>query len=878
MKTLNLILAFVCIDSLVFAQTVLDSLKSYTTAHIKGAAPHIDGNLNDPVWDEVPWAGGDFIQSSPNPGKPASVQTKFKILYDSKNLYIAFKNLDPNPDKITSRMTRRDGFEGDWVEINIDSYYDKRTAFSFTPSVSGVKGDQYVSNNGDNWDQSWDPIWYLKTSIDAEGWVAELRIPLSQLRFADKDDLIWGIEVSRFYYKNQEISLWQYIAPDASGWVHRFGELNGIHGIRPQQQLEIQPYAVTKTETFEPEEGNPFMTGRSSGFDAGLDAKIGITSDITLDLTVNPDFGQVEADPSQVNLSAFELFFQERRPFFIEGNNTLNFPVSDFNSNNLFYSRRLGRPPQGSVETDEDDQDDGVDEFSKAATRTTILGAAKLTGKNKNGFSWGILETVTSLEKAKVDSIGFRSKQVVEPMTNYFVTRAQQDINKGNTVIGAMLTATNRKIEQSSLDWLHKDAYSGGLDLMHNFNERKYYFSAKTMMSHVRGSTEAITTTQESSERYFQRPDNDHADVDPDRRSLTGTAGMLRAGKRSGKIISDVGVSWTSPELELNDIGFLAQTDNISQFFWMQYRILNPGKITRWQRYNINQWEEMDFDFKNTSRGYNTNAHAEFKNFWQVGGGVTYQVHTASNADLRGGPAMNYPGYINYWMYVQTDRRKKFFAFIGPQYQSGFNNYNKNFGVDFDFVYRPVNALSISISPSINHNNNHLQYVTTEKADDKDRYLMAEIDQTTIRVSIRVTYMITPNLSLQYYGQPFGTSGDYTNYKYITNGSASYYEDRFQNLPASSFTTVDDQYQVDENGDGQMDYNFDKPDFNFGQFRSNMVLRWEYIPGSVLFLVWNQEQNGSFYDHDPGHDRYSFEFKDKPHNIFVFKFAYRFVF
>ncbi len=300
----------------------------------------------------MPWGGGGFRQRFPDAGAPASVQTYFKVLYDAKNLYILFKNLDPEPDKIVSRMSRRDGFEGDFVEVNIDSYADKRTAFSFTASVSGVKGDEYVSNNGENWDPSWEPIWYLKTSINSEGWIAEVRIPLSQLRFADKPEHVWGFQVTRNFFRNQEQSNWQFIPPTASGMVHRFPELHGVRGIRPQKQLEIQPYVVAKTETFQKEEGNPFATGKSSSVDFGLDAKIGITSDITLDLTVNPDFGQVEADPSRVNLTAFELFFQERRPFFIEGNNTLNFPISDYNSNNLFYSRRIGRVPHGEVEAD----------------------------------------------------------------------------------------------------------------------------------------------------------------------------------------------------------------------------------------------------------------------------------------------------------------------------------------------------------------------------------------------------------------------------------------------------------------------------------------------------------------------------------------------
>ena len=542
----------------------------------------IDGLLNDEAWNQVEWIGGDFRQVNPDKGKPATVQTKFKILYDAKNFYAIFRCYDPEPSKIVRRMSRRDSFDGDWVEIHIDSYYDKRTAFSFTTSVSGVKSDEYVSNNGDDWDASWDPIWWTKTSIDAEGWIAEIRIPLSQLRFAMKDEHTWGLNVQRRFFRNQENSRWQHIPPDAAGYVHLMGELHGIKGIKPQKQLEIQPYVVAKTETFQKEEGNPFATGKSSAADVGLDAKIGLTSDITLDLTVNPDFGQVEADPSQVNLTAFELFFREQRPFFIEGNNTLNFPLG-FDNNNLFYSRRIGRQPQGSATTD-GAVNDHVNEYVKPIGRTTILGAAKLTGKNKKGFSWGLLESVTSREFATIDSIGHRRKQLVEPRTNYFVMRAQQDINKGNTLIGGMFTATNRNlsnIPQNGLEILHREAYSGGIDFLHHWKKREYYISAKSLFSHVAGSKEAISNTQLSSERYFQRPDNYHTEYNPNRKSLTGTGGQFIIGKKSGDLVSDLGVTWMSPGLEMNDVGFLPQTDMINQWFWMQYRVLKPKGITR---------------------------------------------------------------------------------------------------------------------------------------------------------------------------------------------------------------------------------------------------------------------------------------------------------
>ena len=875
----------------VAAEAQNDSIRSYTTARVSGTPPTIDGLLNDPAWDEVPWGGGGFRQNQPNAGAPASAVTKFKILYDAKNLYLAFKCYDPSPDSIVRRMSRRDGFDGDFVEINIDSYYDKRTAFSFTSSVSGVKGDEYVSNNGDNWDANWDPIWYLKTSIDAEGWVAEIRIPLSQLRFGIKEEHVWGIQIMRHLFRKQERSIWQYIPPNAPGWVHLFGELRGIKGIKPQKQVEIQPYVVGKAETYEKDKDNPFTkSGRSFDQEIGLDAKIGLTSDITLDLTVNPDFGQVEADPSQVNLSAFQLFFSERRPFFIEGKNTLNFPVTEsvaggnFNSDNLFYSRRIGRRPYyypdlvGAQRAD-------------VPLNTKILGAAKLTGKTKNGFSWGVLESITPKVKAEIDSIGSeKSKTItVEPLTNYVVARAQQDINKGNTLVGAMFTATNRTIDDPHLEFLHRDAYTGGIDFTHNWKDRKYYFTFNSIFSHVQGTREAITRTQMSNEHLFQRPKTPYVSVDTTRTSLTGYGGTAAVGKGSGNLVWQTGVTWRSPELELNDIGFLISSDIIVQWGWAQYRKLKPFGIFRSMRINANEWFYYDYDWTNTRRMLNANGHAQFKNYWFMGLGGTIIDRRISNADLRGGPAITYPGGLENFYYFETDNRKKIRANFENWFFTGFQNSERSSGYSLSVTYRPANAVTISVAPNLEFSDNRQQYVTRRSYNDEARYITARIQQTTYSMVVRLNYVITPNLTIEYYGQPFISKGEYSEFKRITKAGAEEYTDRFHIFDKNeiSFETerdpvtnkiTDSWYDVDENNDGSVDYSFGNPDFNFAQFRSNMVLRWEYIPGSTLFLVWTQNKE----DQVPIGDRNGFRHLSKslidrtPHNIFLIKYTYRF--
>ena len=856
--------------------------KTYTTGRVAQGGLEIDGKIDDEAWNNVEW-GGDFIEREPDEGNAPSQQTSFKVLYDDKYIYFAFRAHDDDPALIEKRMSRRDGFAGDWVEINIDSYNDKRTAFSFTGSVSGVKGDEYISNNGDNWDGNWDPIWYLKTNIDDKGWTAEFKIPLSQLRFADKTVHSWGLQVQRRVFRENERSVWQNIPRSAAGWVHLFGELNGIEGIKPQKQVEIQPYTVAKAEKFEKEEGNPFADGSDSNVSFGVDGKIGLTSDITLDFTVNPDFGQVEADPSQVNLSAFRLFFSERRPFFIEGNDILNFRLSQsqaggpFNRDNLFYSRRIGRSPQYYPDADDIEYVDQLD-------NTTILGAVKLTGKNKKGMSWSVLESVTDRERATVqDENGDQRKVVVEPLTNYLVGRIQQDINKGNTIVGGMFTATNRKIKDGDehLNFLHTDAYSAGLDLLHHWKDRKYYFGVKGVVSQVKGSTEAITLTQESSERFFQRPDNNHGDVDTTRTSLKGTGGTFKLGKKSGNIIFQTGATWRSPELELNDAGFLRSADQVNQWTWAQWRKLDPFSIFNSVRVNVNQYVHWDFDGVNTYRGANINAHFNFKNQWGLGTGVTVDGEQISNAGLRGGPSFTNPGGVNHWYWIGTDQRKKFRVQLNQWNYWGNDKYHRNQGVFVGFTYQPTNSMSVQFNPSVSSTKDETQYVQTSTFGSDSRYIIGKISQKTYRLSFRLNYNINPNLSIQYWGQPFISEGQYSNFKRITDSNASDYLDRFHEFTGNEilYNSENEEYLIDENADGTTDYTIGNPDFNFVQFRSNMVARWEYIPGSTVFFVWTQSRTAfPSISEDHNFEGLTDElFTEKPHNIFLVKFTYRFV-
>ena len=841
--------------------------------------PVIDGLLNDSSWNLVDW-GGDYIESRPDENTAPTFQTRFKIVYDDKNLYVAFRCYDDEPEKIEQRLSRRDGFSGDWVEINIDSYFDKRTSFSFTVTAAGVKGDEFVSNNGNNWDTSWNPIWYTKTNIDEEGWTAELRIPLSQLKFGKEKNQVWGLQSTRRIFREEERSLWQRKPVDTPGWVSEFGEMHGLENLKPQKQLEIQPYTVSKLETFEAEEGNPFRDGNNADITGGLDAKIGITNDLTLDLTINPDFGQVEADPSRIALDGFQIFFREQRPFFVENNNIFNFNVSrseagnTFGADNIFYSRRIGRSPQGFPDTN-----DG--EFVDQPDNTPILGAAKFSGKTKDGWSIGVLESITAKRYATIDNNGDRRRETVEPLTNYMVGRVQKDMNDGDTYVGGMITATNRESLSPELDFLHKSAYTGGFDFKHQWNDRDWYIGGNLIWSHVKGSEAAIQRTQESITHLFQRVGADHVEVDTTRTSMIGSGGNIQLGKvGDGHWKFESGVTWRSPELELNDIGFQRQADDMRHYTWIGYQTLKPDSTFRRVGINYNHWSVWDFDGNHNQLQFNTNSWQNWKNNWFTNIGFNYRPILYSNFALRGGPRLRQSQEFSFWNGINTDNRKKLRFSVFHNGGKAFDNSSSSYYIEAGFSYQPTNALRISAFPSYSINNDKLQFIDNLDVNGTTRYLNGDISQRTLSMSLRLNYTINPNLSIQYWGQPFISRGRYSDFKHVTDPMAERFDDRISLYNDAQIALVDGSYEVDEDIDGNVDFSFGDPDFSFIQFRSNLVVRWEYIPGSEIFLVWSQDISQSG---DPSEGLFkSLEDNvfggEKPMNIFLLKATYRFVF
>lgn len=856
--------------------------KVYTTNLLqKNESIKLDGKLDEKHWDKVSW-GGDFIEWLPDENTKPTEKTTFKILYDENNIYVGIRCFDSDPKKIGKWMSRRDGFEGDWVQIHFDSYHDLRTSFSFTVSASGVKGDEIVSNNGDNWDASWNPIWYVKTSIDDKGWVAEMKIPLSQLRFGKRKDQIWGLQINRDFFREDSFWVWQRKPIDTPGWVSEFGELHGLNNLTPQNQLEIQPFSVYSYDVFPKEDGNPFKTGREEKLNLGLDAKIGVTNDLTLDLTMNPDFGQVEADPSAIALDGFQIFFREQRPFFLENKNIFDYNFSTsrtgntFASDNLFYSRRIGRSPQRSANL-------MSNEFADSPENTTILGAAKFSGKTRNGWSIGVLESITSKEEANIvhndNNKVISRKEIVEPFTNYFVSRIQKDFNNNNTFIGGIFTATNRNLNLET-DFLHKSAYTGGLDIKHQWKNRSWYFNGNFVFSNVNGSKEAILRTQQSQTHLFQRIGSSHVNVNPSLTSLTGTGGNIQIGKQgAGKWRFESGVTWRSPKLELNDVGFQRQSDEVRYYGMLRYRILKPNKIFRSFNVAYKHFAVWDFGGNLNQIAMRINSSVTFNNNWTAGVNIGYFPFTYSNFALRGGPRFRFSTERGVNINLGTDIRKKLRLTLGgSHWRPSDNSWSFN-SLEAGVSYRPINSLQLSLSSSFSDNDNHLQFVENVLIDNAQQSIMARIIQKTLNFSLRINYNLNPNLTLQYWGQPFISRGKYSNFKYITNASDKVFENRFDSYNTSQviYDSPNNRYSFDQNEDGTEDFNITNPDFSFVQFRSNLVLRWEYIPGSEIFLVWSQNlseqgdlSNSLFNDLKGGISR------NQISNTFLIKATYRF--
>ncbi|MFL5538838.1 MAG: DUF5916 domain-containing protein [Longimicrobiaceae bacterium] len=820
-------------------------------------APVLDGRL-----DDAAWAAADslhsFVQKVPEEGKPTRFPTVARVVFDETAVYVGVRAYDPEPAKMVAQLTRRDeDSSSDWLLVAFDSRHDQRTAYAFMVNPAGVKRDFVIADGAED-DMSWDAVWDVAVKADSQGWTAEFRIPLSALRFAPNGDGVWGFEVARAVPRTNEQSFWAPVKQDESRVVSRFGELRGMRGLPSPRRLEVLPYTVSGVTRAPGAAADPFHQSTAWRGSAGLDVKYGVTSDLTLDATVNPDFGQVEADPSQVNLTQYETFLAEKRPFFTEGADIFRFGIAlgdgDNATESLFYSRRIGRTPHYSV--------DG--EYASQPTQTTILGAAKLSGRVGAGWSVGALGAVTGEESGLgISDAGTRFRQVVEPMTGYGVLRLRREMNGGRTQLGVVGTGVHRRLAGTDITDLPSDAYAGGFDFSHRWGGDAWLANGYLLGSTVRGESPAILALQTASARYFQRPDADYVRLDSSATALNGWAGGYMLARVKGRWQGGVLGIARSPGFEVNDVGYLRQADQYTNAAYLQHRAFNPVGIFRNYRIGSNAWDGRDFGGRSTSRGGNLNVNAQFLNYWGVYGGVEHDLATLNTSSLRGGPAIRGTPWTSGWWGVYSDGRKRLngeLSFnLGREGETGATSW----GSSLYLGWRPTPSATLSLSPFYNRNRSGWQYVDSPAdAAGSTHYLYGDLDQQTVGMSVRVSQTFTPTLSLQLYAQPFISAGTFTDYREVANPRAKRFSDRFAPLAATQ-----EDGELTANG-----VSWGNPDFDYRAFNLNAVLRWEYRLGSTMYFAWSHSRDGAV---DDGHFRLWHDsrqlFGYTPTNVFLVK-------
>jgi hypothetical protein len=899
-RRLTAAIAFAAISAPLFAQQTTKSQndpRPVAHATARSGSVTIDGKL-----DEAAWAAatpiGDLTQSVPNEGKAATEKTEIRVLYDDAAIYIGARMFDSQGKKgVHAILTRRDqlmtdgSLTSDKIAFVFDPFHDKNTRMWFEVNPLGVKGDHA---NGDN---SFDPVWDVGTAIDSLGWTAEFRIPLSQLRFSRDKSQIWGMQVWRTIDRLNEQDMWAFWRSNEFGGPAYFGTLEGMTITSVPRQIEVVPYVTSRAKMDRVPSSDPYHSDREMLYRAGADFKLNVTSNLTLDATVNPDFGQVEVDPAVVNLSVFETTFSETRPFFISNSQYFStggfscYFCSNVSSLNLIYTRRIGRSPQlaGLVGSRA--------QFMDATDATTILGAAKVTGRTNGGLTVGLMDAVTNSETAKfrLDGSSQDQQQEIEPLSNYFIGRVRKDYRGGSTRIGTIATMVNRSLDNlDERQRLRKRANAVGFDIDHRWKNREYSFNLQTALTNVAGDTAAIRRAEESSARYYQRLGREETsdglfatNYDPTRTSLNGYGFYARLAKETGNWLAETTQNWRSPGFEANDMGVLSRSD----YKWMLANVARqwttPGSWYRFVWLSTGAQQQFNYEGDRTDSEIHSNISATLKNYWNLGVFNIYHPSYFDDRLTRGGPTVKHYGYNMFSGNVSGDSRKAIVWGANVTYvrpvdtnEGGRQSYSPSLTI------KPTASTTLSIGPSYDHDFTAQQFVTsfqdanTPAGFGGTRYVFARLEQKTFSVDTRINATFTPTLTLQLFAQPFLASGHYTSFKEFAkphSGDMIYYgRDNGSTVAKQTDASGAVSYRIDPDGNGlAAPFTVDNPDFNFRSLRGTAVMRWEYRPGSTLFFVWTQERDGfdTFGNFDFSRDR-SALFRDRPTNVFQVKATY----
>jgi hypothetical protein len=838
--------------------------------------PQLDGRLDEPAWKTTP-VSASFTQSFPDPGATPRQRTEVRVLYDNNALYVGVRAFDAHPDSIAAPLARRDaiGIYSDWIYFAIDSYHDRRTAFGFAVNPRGVQKDEMISNDNSE-DLNWDAVWQAATTIDSLGWVAEFRVPLSQLRFApDRDGTVrtWGFQATRSVARYNERDTWAPYTQLSPGYVSSFGSVTGLRGIPLPAQLQLLPYASTRLTRAPGSSANPFFVGNAIRPSIGGDLTYGLPNGLTLTATVNPDFGQVELDPAVVNLTAFETFFPEKRPFFLEGSDVFQFGNiqnnASYSSQIFFYSRRIGRSPQLTVPVSNIAYVDAPDQSS-------ILGAMKIAGRT-HGWTIGLMDGVTNKETARyITTDGVRGTSAVEPLTNYAVGRLRHDFNDGNSLIGGMITATNRNISDPNIgSALRSRAFLAGIDFDHAWDDRNWIASGYVTGSRVDGTPAAILATQQSSTHYYQRPDARYIGVDSARTSLGGHMAEFALARR-GRWFGSLDYKEVSPGFEINDMGYIPRADYRTVVPDVGYQSDVPGHVFR--NYSISAASFNAWNFGHTLIRQNNQiaGNGTFRNLWSAGLEADYAPDQFSDQLTRGGPLALLPGLWTLDGWVGSDSRKPLIATAELQYQrDAAGGFAKAGSLTIDA--RPNSVVHLSVGPTLSMTSSTNQYVQSV-ADPLatgtygQRYVFANLRQTTLSMDTRLDWTFSTRLSLQLYAQPFVSAGKYASFKEFRAPRKKEF-DVYGVDRGTISRGSDGVYTIDPDASGSArSFTVDDPSFNIRSLRGDAVVRWEYRPGSTIFFVWQQQRSGTLPIGDFDLDRDTGAiFREQPTNVFLVK-------
>jgi len=844
----------------------------------------VDGRLDEATWGKAEPAT-NFLQKDPDEGKPATEATEVRFLYDDDALYVGARMFDSEPAKIAKRLTRRDGDTdgiADWIIVGIDAHHDKLTGSMFSVTAAGSIGDGVLFNDSGE-DYTWNGVWDAAVTVDDKGWIAEMRIPLSQLRFSTRDRQVWGLHIVRMIQRKQEESWWALVPKNAGRLVSLAGELDGLDGIVSRRHLELLPYVTARSEisgTAEP--GDPFNDGRTGAAGIGLDAKWGFASNMTLDATLNPDFGQVEVDPAVVNLTVFETFYEERRPFFIEGSQAFdNFGRNGasgymgFNRTNpsLFYSRRIGRTPQGAA----------AGEYVDRPSATTIIGAAKLTGKTQRGWTVNFIDAATAREDARTSTNGVQGKTEVEPFSNYLAARARRDVGERGG-FGMLTTLVNRDLADPALDaQLAGSAFVIGGDGHYFFTgKRDYVVTGSFTGSRVAGSQASVARLQRSSARYYQRPDATHIAFDPQAESLSGWSLQSDFNKNNGGVRPNASFWAVSPGFEVNDAGYMMNADRMGGHAALVFLKPQPDSFSRNRQLYLAKWNTWNFAGDPMGDGYFANFYAQLRNYWSISGVAHAGRWVYSDRLTRGGPMMRAPGFTILSASIEGDERKPVVWELDGSYETRPDG-SWSSEVEVGLTFRPLPTFSFEVGPTFTRQLVASQYVRAVTDPEAvamygRRYVFGALDQTEFGMETRLNLILSPRMSLQMYVQPLISVGRYTGFKEALQPRTYDFAEYGKDVGTISFDAVNGVYTVYPGAGGTgTPFLIPNPDFNYTSLRANTVFRWEFKPGSTLYVVWTQQREDETSD-----GRFAFNqdisrmMRAPGDNVFMVKMSYWF--